>query len=62
MKTNKSYAKRVRVTKSGKVLVRTPGINHFNAKESRSNQLNKKRRTNLPMSVKARGRFLTGIA
>ncbi len=26
-KTNKSYAKRVRVTKSGKVLVRKPGIN-----------------------------------
>ena len=60
-KTNKSYAKRVKVTKSGKVLARKPGINHFNAKASRSSQLDQKRRINLPMSAKARGRFLTNI-
>lgn len=61
MKTNKSYAKRVKVTKSGKILVRKPGINHFNAKESRVNQLKKRSRTNLPMSTKAQARFLSGI-
>jgi len=61
MKTNKAYAKRVKVTKSGKVLVRTPGINHFNAKESRSLQLNKKHRTDLPMSNKQKARFLLGV-
>ncbi len=61
MKTNKSYAKRVKVTKSGKVLVRKPGINHFNAKADRSAQLNQKRRMGLSMSNKAKGRFLTGI-
>ncbi len=61
MKTNKSYAKRAKVTKNGKVLLRTPGINHFNAKESRSVQLNKKRGTELYMSNKAKQRFLLGV-
>lgn len=62
MKTNKSYAKRIKVTKAGKVLVRKPGINHFNAKAPRSHQLDQKRRAELPMSNKARARFLSGIA
>jgi len=61
MKTNKSYAKRVKVTKSGKVLVRRPGINHFNAKESRSTQMAKKRRLSLLMGKKAKQRFLVGL-
>jgi len=60
-KTNKSYAKRVRVTKSGKVLVRKPGINHFNAKKSRNRQLKQKRALNLPMSAKGKARFLSNI-
>lgn len=60
-KTNKSYAKRVKVTKTGKVLLRKPGINHFNAKESRSKQLVKKHRIDLPMSNKAKQRFLLGV-
>jgi len=34
MKTNKSYMKRLKVTKSGKILGRKVGQNHFNAKES----------------------------
>ena len=61
MKTNKSYAKRVKVTKSGKVLVRKPGINHFNAKESRNTQLRKNHRVELPMSAKSKARFLNNI-
>ena len=36
MKTNKSYAKRIKVTKNGKVVARRPGQSHFNAKESGS--------------------------
>jgi ribosomal protein L35 len=60
-KTNKSYSKRVKVTKSGKVLVRKPGINHFNAKQSRKSQLKQQRAVTLPMSAKGRGRFLTNI-
>ncbi len=62
MKTNKSYAKRVKVTKNGKVLVRKAGINHFNAKMSRSTQLNGKSRRVLDMSAKAKNRFLMNIA
>ncbi len=34
MKGNKSYSKRLRVTKRGKIVSRAPGQNHFNAKES----------------------------
>ncbi|MDR3571956.1 MAG: 50S ribosomal protein L35 [Candidatus Pacebacteria bacterium] len=34
MKTNKSYMKRLRVTKKGKIVARAPGQNHFNAKRS----------------------------
>lgn len=34
MKTNKSYMKRLRVTKKGKIISRVPGQNHFNAKRS----------------------------
>ena len=39
MKTNKSYSKRLKVTKNGKVISRAPGFNHFNAKQSRTTQL-----------------------
>lgn len=34
MKGNKSYSKRLRVTKNGKIVSRAPGQNHFNAKKS----------------------------
>jgi len=43
MKTNKSYTKRVKVTKNGKVIARKPGQGHFNAKESGTTKLGKKR-------------------
>ncbi|MFA6338479.1 MAG: bL35 family ribosomal protein [Candidatus Paceibacterota bacterium] len=58
MKTNKTYAKRLRVTKNGKVLGRKPGHNHFNAKESRNKQLSKNRTMNFAMNNKAKSRFL----
>ncbi|PJE64767.1 MAG: hypothetical protein COU90_00670 [Candidatus Ryanbacteria bacterium CG10_big_fil_rev_8_21_14_0_10_43_42] len=41
-KTNKSITKRLKVTRTGKVMSRTPGHNHFNAKARRSKQLDKK--------------------
>jgi len=41
-KTNKSFTKRIKVTKNGKLVARKPGRNHFNAKESRTSQLEKK--------------------
>jgi ribosomal protein L35 len=59
MKTNKSYSKRIKVTKKGKILHRKPGQDHYNAKESRSSQLNKKRTgSNFNISNKAKSRFL----
>lgn len=43
MKTNKSYKKRVKVTKNGKVVARKPGQDHFNARETGNDRLKKKR-------------------
>jgi ribosomal protein L35 len=58
---NKSYTKRVRVSPKGKLLVRKPGGNHFNAKESRKTQLNRKRSGHtLTMTSKKTGRHLKG--
>jgi len=39
IKTNKSLTKRLKVTKTGKIMSRAPGFNHFNAKQSRTKQL-----------------------
>lgn len=33
-KSNRSLAKRIKVTSTGKVMKRKPGQNHFNAKDS----------------------------
>ena len=43
MKTNKSLSKRLKVTKTGKILARKPGHGHFNAKASRTKQLRGKK-------------------
>ena len=32
MKTNKSFSKRLKVTRTGKIIARKAGKNHFNAK------------------------------
>lgn len=61
MKTNKSFLKRLRVTKNGKILARKPGLNHFNAKTSRSKQLAGKRAQNFAMTGKEKSRFLPGL-
>lgn len=61
IKTNKSYTKRLKVTKSGKVLSRKSGQNHFNAKERRSVKDNKKKRVEFPMTNKEKSRFLVNI-
>ena len=58
MKTNKSYTKRLKVTKKGKVLARKTGQNHFNAKESGKKGLAKKRLQKINLSNKVKSRFL----
>jgi ribosomal protein L35 len=57
MKTNKSLAKRIRITKNGKLKARKPGFNHFNAKQSRTKQLQGKTPIDFALSNKLRGRF-----
>jgi ribosomal protein L35 len=60
MKTNKSYSKRIRVTRNGKLMVRAKGQNHFNAKQSGSGRSAKRRQVALVLTAKVRARFLPG--
>jgi ribosomal protein L35 len=60
MKTNKSFTKRLKVTRTGKILARKAGGNHFNAKEKRSKQLNRKKAMTLHFNSKLKARFLPG--
>ena len=52
-KTNKSFKKRIKVTGTGKLLTRTPGRNHYNAKDNRGALQAKKGETeaNFPSKV-----------
>jgi len=61
MKTNKSYTKRLKLTKRGKLLGRKSGQNHFNAKERSATKSVKKRDSLFHMKNKARSRFLVNI-
>lgn len=58
LKTNKSYTKRLKVSKNGKIKARKPGQNHFNAKESRSSQLKKKQQSDFVMSQRDKRRYI----
>jgi ribosomal protein L35 len=57
-KTNKSFTKRIKVSKNGKMTARKTGQNHFNAKENRRSQLAKKRTVDFNISNKDKARFL----
>ncbi|MDQ3014297.1 MAG: 50S ribosomal protein L35 [bacterium] len=59
MKTNKSFTKRLKVTKNGKLIMRKAGQNHFNAKEGGRAQLSRNRSMTMVMKNKARSRFLS---
>ena len=61
MKTNKSFSKRLKVTKNGKILARKPGFNHFNAKQSRTKQLAGKRSANFVIKNKAKSHLMPFI-
>lgn len=58
MKTNKSYTKRIKVTKNKKLVARKPGLNHFNARQDRNTQIGKKRGQTLNLSTRVRRQFL----
>ncbi|MBI2086970.1 MAG: 50S ribosomal protein L35 [Candidatus Zambryskibacteria bacterium] len=61
MKTNKSYLKRIKVTKRGKLLTRKAGQSHFNAKERRHQKSAKNRSSEFHMTNKERSRFLANF-
>ncbi len=61
MKTTKSYAKRLKVTKNGKILSRKAGQNHFNAKERSRTSMGKRRMVTIHMDNKAKSRFLVNL-
>ncbi len=58
MKTNKSFIKRVKVTKNGKLVVRKPGQNHFNSKQTGRQRLARKRTQVISLSKRVTRRFL----
>ena len=58
MKTNKAVAKRLKLTKNGKLLARKPGFNHFNAKQSRTKQLAGRKAVVFKMKNKDKSRLL----
>lgn len=58
MRTNKSFIKRIKKTVNDKLVARKPGLNHFNAKMSRSDVMDKKRTQIVHFSKKVNQRFL----
>ncbi len=58
MKTNKSYTKRLKLTKKGKVVQRKPGIGHFNAKESRASHMKRHKTQEFKIGGKNLNRFM----
>ena len=52
MKTNKAFTKRLKITRTGKIIARKPDKNHFNAKESRSSQMDSNRSQRLTLTPK----------
>lgn len=61
VKTNKSYLKRLKVTKKGKILARKAGRSHFNAKERHGSKVAKKHQSEFHMSNKERSRYLVNF-
>lgn len=61
MKTNKSYAKRIKVTKNGKLVTRKIGQNHFNARNRTRTTLRKRATVLMNMTNKNKGRYLNNL-
>lgn len=51
-KTTKSFAKRIKVTKTGKMLIRKGGQDHFNARESGKTVAGKRRDVSMSESYR----------
>lgn len=59
MKTNKSFTKRIRVTKKGKLVVRKKGQDHYNAQESGSTRRTKNQDQSLTVTNRVRRSYLS---
>ncbi len=59
MKTNKSFSKRIRVTRKGKLVARAKGQNHFNGKQSGNKRRAKRGSVILSLSKDIVNRFLS---
>lgn len=62
MKTNKSFTKRIRVTKKGKLVARKSGQNHFNAKERGRTKTVKKLGQTLEVPNRVRRSYLSAVS
>jgi ribosomal protein L35 len=60
MKTNKSYSKRLRVTRNGKIVARKPGQDHYNALESGREKHQKSGMQRISVTTGVMRRFLPG--
>ena len=58
MKTNKSFTKRLKITKTGKILAKKAGGDHFNAKEKRTTQLARNKCKPFSIKHKTKSRFI----
>jgi ribosomal protein L35 len=58
MKTNKSFSKRLKVTRNGKILARQPGFNHFNSRQSRTEQLSGRKLAGFTIKAKPLSRVM----
>jgi ribosomal protein L35 len=58
MKTNKAFAKRLKVSRNGKITARKAGQNHFNAKESRRTQMDQRRTQVINLTPKEKQRYI----
>lgn len=61
IKTNKSYKKRLKLTKGGKLVGRKSGQNHNNSKERHIAKSAKKGQAEFKMKNKTRSRYLVNL-
>ncbi len=61
IKTNKSYTKRLKITRNGKILSRHAGQDHFNSRERGPQKSRKSGYMSIQMDNKSKSRFLANI-
>jgi ribosomal protein L35 len=57
MKSNKSFLKRFRITRGGKLMARATGQNHFRAKKSGADRMSRRRSSTFALDAKTVGQY-----